>query len=221
MKNTILIILSILFSSNFAFSQSINWQSIQENQKNIAYLNLGYDFGVTTQLGYGYQLNASKPILLTTDLSMPMGSDFMDDFKFRIGGQMEVFEKNNFSLSAKLLFSAKRHETNLVRQFGLGSELSLTAGYYKSKWHVAAEMGFDNFIATHLKHSDDIVSNYSEIQNGWFGNSGGQFFYGIQGSKTVGKRMEINLRLGAINAQGNHENALLPVYFQLGLVYKL
>jgi len=220
MKNTALILLTILFSFNFANSQNINWQSFQEDQKNLAYLNLGYDFGLTTQLGYGYKLKAFKPILLTTDLSVPMGNDFLDDFKFRIGGQMEVFEKNNFSVSTKILATTRRHETNLVRQVGIGTEISLTAGYYKPKWHMAFEIGFDKFLATHLQQGEIMKSNFPEIQDGWFSNSGGQFFYGLQGSKTLGKRMEINFRLGTTNAQGNHENALLPYYFQLGLMYK-
>lgn len=60
----------------------------------------------------------------------------------------------------------------------------------------------------------------AEIQNGCFENSGGKCFYGLQGSKSLGKRMEINLQVGATNAQGNHMNALLPVYFQLGLINK-
>jgi len=221
MKKITFIIFALLFNFSFAFSQNINWNSIQENQKSLAYLNFGYDFGITTQLGYGYQLKAFKPIMLTTDLSIPMGNDFLDDFKFRLGGQMELFAKNNFSLSTKLLAIARRHETNLVQQIGIGTEISLTAGYYKPKWHLAAEMGFDKSIATHLKHSELFEANYAEIENGWFVSSGGQFFYGLQGSRILGQRMELNLRIGATNAQGKHVNAVLPYYFQVGLGYKI
>ena len=63
-----------------------------------------------------------------------------------------------------------------------------------------------------------MVSFGSEISNGWFIPSGGHFFYGIQGSKTIGSRFEISLRAGATNAQFKDKNPLLPYYVQLGLI---
>jgi len=48
-------------------------------------------------------------------------------------------------------------------------------------------------------------------------STGGNWHYGIQGSKTVGRSYEITVQLGATNAKGNDENAILPFFFQLGL----
>ena len=60
----ITIVLGLMISFNFVNAQNINWASIDKNQQHIVYANLGYDFGMTTQLGYANHLNSSKPILL-------------------------------------------------------------------------------------------------------------------------------------------------------------
>lgn len=213
---TLLFILSISLS----YAQNYNWSSNNENQKNIAYLNFGYNFGVTTQLGYGYKLNTVKPILLIVDYSTPMGNDLVDDFKVRIGGQVSIFEKKKFIASAKIYGIFRRHQTSLIKMESFGSEIAGIFGYYKPKWHIAGEFGFDKSIITHLEHSDGMLENFPSISNGWFIPSGGHFYYGFQGGKTVGDNFELSLRVGATKAQFKDENPVLPIYTQLGLCYK-
>jgi len=212
---------AFFFSVNVCFPQIMNWQTNPDQQHSLIYLNIGYDYGLTTQIGYGYKLNTLKQILLKTDLSIPMGNQLLDDFKFSIGGQIAVLEKNNFHVSASCDFIVRKQQTSIVRQIGIGSEVAIVTGFYKKNWHIAVEFGFDKSITTHLKHSEYMQSNYSEIQDAWFWNTGGQLFYGLQGSKTIGKRINLNLRIGATNAQGNDVDALLPYYGQLGIIYKL
>jgi len=216
----ILTMLILVASVSCAFAQNINWKSVSEHNKSLAYLNFGYDFGMTAQIGYGYKLNAFRPILLTADYSFPMGKELIDDFKIRLGGQISVFEKSSFVVSARIYGIFRRHQTSLVRMVGFGSELSAIAGYYKPKWHIAGEFGFDKSIITQLKNSDIMREIFPGVTDGWFIPSGGNFFYGVQGGKTFGKSLELSLRIGATNAQSNDENALLPYYTQLGLLWK-
>ena len=220
MKKIIIILITALsvYSIN---AQSINWQSIDKDQKNIVYLNFGYDFGMTTQFGYGRKIETFRPILLTADYSMPMGKDLVDDFKLRIGGQISIFERNNFIASAKIYGIFRRHQTKLVRMASFGSETAVILGYYKPKWHIAGEFGFDKSIVTHLKHSDIMKDNFPAIADGWFIPSGGHFYYGIQGSKTIGNNFDLSLRVGMTNAQFNDKNAIMPIYTQFGLIYKI
>ncbi len=221
MKIITIFLLTILFNLNVVYAQTTNWRSIEDSQKSLVYLNLGYDFGLTTKLGYAHKLDAFRPILLMADYSFPMGKTLFDDFKFRLGGQIEIFDKNHFSFSAQYFAIVRRQQTNLVRQLGVGSEVMVALGYYKPKWHLAIELGYDKSLATHLKHSDKMTSNFPEIKDGWFYNTGGQLFYGLQGSKTLGENMEISLKIGATNARGKDENALLPYYAQLGITYRV
>jgi len=208
-------------SVHFSNAQNINWTSLEKNQNDQIYLNFGYDFGLTTQLGYGHQLNMNRPIIITADYSFPMGKNLVDDFKIRLGGQISIFQKEEFVLSAKAYGIFRRHETKLVRMINFGSELAAIFGYYKQSWHIAAEFGFDKAISTHLKHSSVMEENYPAITNGWFEATGGNFIFGIQMSKRMRKKFEVSLRLGATSAQAKDENAILPYYAQLGINYKL
>ena len=211
-------ILLVMTFAGICNAQNINWRSLNDEQPNLAYLNFGYDFGLTAHLGYARSIQTFRPILLSADYSFPMGKQLLDDFKIRYGGQIEIVELNNFSASARIFGNFKRRETELVRIIGFGAELSALVGYYKPKWHIAAEFGFDKSITTHLKHSDIMRDNYGKINDGWYLPSGGHYFYGIQASKTLSRSLEISMKMGLTNAQGNDEDALLPYYFQLGLL---
>lgn len=213
-------VLILLWSINSCVAQNVNWNSYQENQTSFTYLNFGYDFGVVTQIGYGKRIDGFRPILLNVDYSFPMGKNLIDDFKVRLGGQISIFEKNNFIASAKIYAIARRHETNFVRMTNFGSEVGIVAGYYKPKWHLAIDFGLDKSAATHLKHTEKFSENNPNLEDGWLIPSGGNFIYGLQGSRTIGEKFEFSLRAGATNALSKDENALLPYYTQLGFIWK-
>lgn len=219
MKNLIVTIVALM-CINTLNAQNINWLSTTDNNRMI-YLNFGYDFGLTTQLGYAHKLKSTRPIVLSADYSLPMGKNLVDDFKTRAGCQIAIYNMGDFMLAAKAFAIFRRHETNFLRIASFGTEISGVLGYYKPKWHLAFEYGFDKSIASHLKHPEIMKENYAAISDGWFTPSGGQFFYGIQGSKAIKEKLELSLRMGATNAQFDDRNALLPYYAQLGLLYKI
>lgn len=213
----IIIILCITLTSTILHAQSINWTTPNTETSHMAYLNLGYDFGVTTQIGYGYKIETFNPLWLTVDYAMPMGKKLTDDFKIRVGGDLLIYETKGFAVSAALYGNFKRHETSFIRMAGFGSDISTTVGYYKPKWHIQGELGFSKSIINHLKHSEQIQENYDAIKDGWFLPSGGHWFYGIQFGKTIGQQFLLSLDLGVTNAQGKDVNALLPIYAKLGV----
>jgi hypothetical protein len=146
-----------------------------------------------------------------------MGSDLLDDFKVRVGGQLEAFQLDGFSATVRVLSNLRRYENQLVRIVGFGADIALVTGYYASAWHAAAELGFDKSIVTHLKHSGVMRSNFPGIRDGWFMPSGGHYYYGIQAGKTLGESYALTLRVGRTSAQFDDEDALVPYYVQLGL----
>ena len=145
----------------------------------------------------------------------------MDDIKLSVGGQIELLKRNTFITSASLYGTFNKHETTLVKMTSFGSETSIVSGFYKSNWHIAAELGFNKSIVTNLKHSEALKENLPMINDGWYQSTAGYFFYGVQGSKTIGEKIELSLRLGATNAQGKDRNALLPYYAEVGLLWKM
>lgn len=221
MKKLTVVILLVTAVAVTGYSQDVNWRSLRDDQQNLVQLKLGYDYGVTAQLGYHRSLFIIRPVLLGVDFSLPMGSDLVDDFKLRIGGQVEVFEMGGFSATLKIMSNFRRYENDLVRIASFGSDFAGVVGYYTPSWYAAGELGFDKAITSHLKHSD-IMRRYvfAEIRNGWYVPTGGNWYYGIQGGKSIGESFDLSLRLGATNAQKKDEDAVLPLYAQLGLDVK-
>ena len=217
MKKILLAIIVLAVLSEYSHSQNINWRSLDNGQNNIMQFNFGYDFGATSQLSYNYYINGFRPIVLGLDYSLPMGNILLDDFKVRYGAQIEIAEWEGFSLTAKIYSNFKRYKTALVRTITFGSDFTAVAGYYRPTWHAALEYGFDKSIISHFKHSDIMKENIPTIKDGWYIPTGGHHYYGIQGSKTLGDIFSLSLRLGQTKAQFHDEDAVLPIYFQLGI----
>jgi hypothetical protein len=146
-----------------------------------------------------------------------MGNVLLDDFKVRMGAQVEVVQAGGFSATVKILSNFRRYETELVRIISFGADIAGVAGYYTPSWYAAGEFGFDKSIVSHLKHSDLMKSSVPTIRDGWYIPMGGHFYYGIQGGKSIGESFDLSLRLGATSAQGSDEDAAVPYYLQLGL----
>ena len=217
MKNIIAAMIIMMAVSEAGYSQNINWRSLREDQRNVVQLNGGYDFGATAQVGYARSFSLIRPIVVGLDYSFPMGSSLTDDFKARLGGQVEIVEIGGFSATIKIYSNFRRYENQMVRIVSFGSDFGLLAGYYASTWYAAGEFGFDKAIVSQLKHSDIMRANFPAIRDGWYLPTGGNYYYGIQGGKTIGEMFELSLRLGATSAQDHDENAAIPLYLQLGL----
>lgn len=217
MKNSVMAVLVVMALASTGYSQNINWRSLGEDQRNVVHFSFGYDFGVTAQAGYSRSFTVIKPVVVGLDYSSPMGRDLVDDFKVRVGAQTEIVQIGGFSMTLKIASNFRRYENALVRIASFGSDFAVLAGYYRSTWYAAGEFGFDKSITSHLRHSDVMRANFPAIKDGWYVPSGGHFYYGIQGAKTIGESLDLSLRLGATKAQDNDEDALVPWYAQLGL----
>ncbi len=216
MKKLVMAVLVVTAFAEAVHSQNINWRSLDEHQRNIVQLNLGYEYGATSQLGYSRGFTILRPVVVGLDFSVPMGSDLLDDFKVRIGGQVEVVDVEGFSVTVKITSNFRRYQTHLVRIVSFGADLGVLAGYYTSSWYAAGEFGFDKAITAHLRHSDIMKANFPGIKDAWYVPTGGNYYFGIQGGATLGDNFDVTLRLGRTKAQKHDEDAVLPYYAQLG-----
>ncbi len=220
MKTLLKATLASLVLVTASYSQNINWRSFGESQRNVVQFNAGYDYGATAQIGYGREFLLIRPVVAGLDFSIPMGKVLVDDFKLRLGGQIEVVEIGGFSATVKIYSNLRRYQTEMVRIVSFGSDFGFLAGYYASTWYAAGEVGFDKAIATQLKNSDIMRANFPGIRDGWYVPTGGNWYYGVQGGKTIGEVIELSLRLGATDAQFADEDATVPLYLQLGMGVK-
>ncbi len=217
MKNALKVLLLATALTEAGYSQNINWRSLGEDRRNIVQLNVGYDFGATAQLGYSRAFTLIRPVVVGLDYSLPMGNVLLDDFKVRLGGQMEIVQVGGFSTTLKVFSNLRRYQTSLVRIVSFGSDFGVLAGYYRSTWYAAGEFGFDKSVATNLENSDIMKAYFPAIRDGWYVPTGGNYYYGIQAGKTLGESLDLSLRLGATDAQFDDENAVLPYYVQVGM----
>lgn len=214
-----LCLVCILFFTGIK-SQTINWHTLQPGTKNILTAGVSVDHSFSYVFSYGYQVSSNRPVVLTAEYSFPSGENITDDFKTRIGGKVRWLKKNNFYLASTFNGIFRRYQSEFVRQLNFGSEISVQAGYYKSKWFVAAELGFDKAIITHFRHSDIYKQNFPGVKDGWFEpSSGGNLFAGLQGGIS-GKKTDLFLKLGKLKAQDFVTDPLIPVYAGLGFNFR-
>ncbi len=217
MKTILVTLIIIVAAAQSGFSQDVNWRAMRMDRPNRLQLNFGYDYGAVTQMSYSHAIALPRPVVVGLHCSVPMGDQLIDDFSIRLGGQMEVVEWRGFSATVKIASIFRRCQNELVRIVSFGADFSMLVGYYDPDWHAAAEFGFDKAIATRLTHSDVMKTyGFSGIRDGWYVPTGGNFYYGIQGGKTIGNWVDVTLRFGLTDAQFDDENAMLPYYLQLG-----
>jgi hypothetical protein len=220
MKTIITALIIVTAATNVSFSQNVNWRSIRGDQQTLLQFNFGYDYGTTAQMSYSRVIPLFKPATVGLDFSFPMGDNLLDDFKVRLGGQIEVLEIGGFSATVRIASIFRRYQSEMVRIESFGSEFALVAGYYAPTWSLGGEFGFDKAITSRLTHSGIMKEMYPQIKDGWYVPTGGHYFYGIQGGKTIGETLDLSLRFGQTSAQADDENAVIPLYFQLGLGVK-
>jgi hypothetical protein len=223
MKQIKLIILIAVFFYKPAagFSQTLNWGNFKKNQQHIFNVNAGIEHGLIFGVGYGHQLKSKLPVVLNAEYSFPSGRKLFDDFKTKIGGQVRVYQTGNFHFSAKAYSVFRRYESDFVRLLNFGTEMSVIIGYYKLKWFVAGEAGFDKAIITHFKHTQSYKEIYPLVKDGWYEPAtGGNFYYGLQAGYSFHKN-DIYLKAGKIVSQDFQSDPVIPFSVQIGFNLKL
>jgi hypothetical protein len=202
-------------------AQTINWNAL-ENSNHVITVGFGWDYSVSYNIGYAYQVQTKVPLLLNANFSIPSGKNLMDDFKTKIGGQVVLLNNANLKGCISLNGIFRRYENPLVRLQNFGSELKGTFGYYNSKWFVAGEIGFDKAIVTHFKHSERFKETiYGDVEDGWFEPAtGGNILYGIQTGFSFLKS-DITINIGKVSSQDFKSTPLIPFYLMMGYNCKI
>jgi len=210
-----------IYQPIIGLSQTLNWASLKKNQRNILNINASVEHGLIFGTGYAYQLKSQLPIVLNAEYSFPSGEKLFDDFKTKLGGQIKFYQTGNFLFSVKLRGVFRRYGSDFVRLVNFGSDLSATVGYYKSKWFVAGETGFDKAIVTNFKHSNSYKEIYPDVKDGWYEPAtGGNFYYDLQTGYSFRKN-EIYMKAGKIVNQDFQTNPVIPFTVQLGFNFKI
>lgn len=223
MKNKIVSVITIILcaTGSCCFAQSINWEGLKTDERHILNLQVGVDYGLIYGLGYSYHFKSRLPMVLSTEYSIPSGSKFLDDFKTKIGANVRLLDFNNIGLSLNVNGIFRRYDNTLVNILNFGANANAIVGYYKPKWFVAGEIGFDKAIVTRFKHKDAYKENFPEVRDGWYEPvTGGNFQYGIQLGYSFNKS-DLYLKGGRAVAQDFKTKPTIPLYLQIGYNIKL
>ncbi len=160
-------------------------------------------------------------MVLNLEYSFPSGKNISDDFKSKLGTKIRLYQLNYFQFSANISGVYRRYETDLVRMKSFGSDLSGILGYYRTKWFLAGEVGFDKAIVTNLKHSQSYREIYPDVTDGWYSPpSGGNFYYGLQAGFSF-KQHDIYVKAGKIITQDFKTEPRVPFFAQIGYNFRI
>lgn len=210
-----------LMAASSTYAQTVNWAAISEQRPNQIRFNAGFEYGLTATLGYGHTFRIGPlPVIAQIDHTMPAGSNFLDDFRTRLGGEIDLLTLGGWHLSGKMYGLYRRYNAEFVRLDNFGADASGQIGYYRRRWMLAAEIGFDKAIVTHFKHSDTYRYHYAQVVDGWYEpDTGGYWYGGLQAGLSF-TRHDIFLRGGQYIYEGFDNKPLMPLYLQVGYRYK-
>ena len=221
MKNLAFLLIILISIFQKTYSQQYNWNALNDQKGHVVSLNYGLDYGMTTCFGYGYSTSIKKlPIILAVDYSFPSGKIIFDDFKVRTGFQISSPNSSNFRAIAKIYAVFRRLESDFTSQFNFGSDLGLVAGYFKPRFFVSGEFGFDKAIVSHIKQKELYLEIYPEAKSGWYIPMGGNYYYGLQVGYSPGK-LDFILRIGQTRPESSLDNNFLPFYLTLGVNFRI
>ncbi|HMQ49438.1 MAG TPA: hypothetical protein PKA00_18230 [Saprospiraceae bacterium] len=211
----------ILSVSVCHMAQTVNWNALEQSNHFVA-LGVGWDYGLTYSVAYGYQLNSAIPLMLNGQVSIPSGELLLDDYKLKAGAQVVLLNQSHWKGALSLQGIYRRYGNPLVRLQNFGSEMKGTLGYYHDKWFFAGELGFDKAIVAHFEHSDIYKENILQtVQDGWYEPAtGGHFLYGVQTGWSF-RRSDISLSIGKVVTQDFKSTPLIPYYLSLAFSYRI
>jgi hypothetical protein len=208
---TLIILFAIVIAS--PAHADVNFGAL-ERERNIVTVTTGAEYGLLLGAGYARILSfAGRPILLGGDLSLGFAEVDDDDFRLRTGALVPVFARGHWKVIGGLTGTVRGTNNDIARMINVGADISLLAGRYSHRWFVAAELGFDWAITTHVEHDDSYRMNvFAEARDGWYGNSSGILRAGVQSGVTFG-RYDLILRAGRLL----DDSQMIPIYATLAI----
>jgi hypothetical protein len=204
-----------------AFAQEVAYRRMNDQTRHLISLNFGADHSMNAGVSYGYVLkNRFTPVIIGTELTVPSGrSALLDDWKWRTALQAELWKNNHFSFALKPGFIIRRNESAVAKMCNIGADLTLTFGYVRPKWGIAALVNYDHSFATHVRFGV-MKTYYPGIRDGWYGSGGGNFKFGIRAHYSV-KSVNLFLTAGKQLGQNFKDNPVLPFFGQLTLQWQI
>ena len=138
-------------------------------------LTMGIDPAVIPSIGYS---RASSLFGATAQVSLEggvvAGKADLGDYRVRMTGQVQLAQYRALRLAVRGAAITRGTSNDVFRAVNFGADVGAIGGLYRRRWFVAAEMGFDKAILTHLTHTRLYRDRYyAEAKDGWYIDNGG------------------------------------------------
>lgn len=115
---------------------------------------------------------------------------------------------------------------------GFGIEARAAPGYHGAGWSVAADVGWQGTLVSHIEHSDLVREAFRDRHpgvdhggpvDGWYGLTAQRFRFGVMGARKLGDDLSIQLAAGALfsrQRQGlllSFAHGQVPVYLEASM----
>jgi len=194
-----------------AQAQEVNLGALDQ-ASNVVHVRSGAEYGFVAGAGYSRVVPfLDRQLVLTGDFTLPWAGLDLSDYQLRVGALVPIVGARRWKLAASVAPTVRGTKNDIGRMTDLGADLGVVGGYYAPRWFVAAELGFDWAMTTHVSNSDLYRSTvYPGARDGWYTNPGGNARAGLQGGVSFG-RHDIILRIGEVRDTSG-QPPLLPFY---------
>jgi hypothetical protein len=179
-----------------ANAQAINYGTLDTEQPNAVHAEFGAEHAFVMSGGYSRTLElGGHPLVVGGMLTVPWAKLDLSDYQVRATVSAPLVGGDKWKLAGRVAPTLRGTKNEVNRMTGFATDLSLFGGYYAPRGFVAASLGFDWALSTHIKHTDEYRSTvYADAKDGWYSTPGGNFHAGLQGGISI-RDVELTLRL--------------------------
>lgn len=214
MNKYIFLVLVLLQIGQHLFAQTLNWASIEAEDKHFLSLVIQGDYSMNYGVAYGYKLPTPKtPMVLGIELNSPFGNDFLDDWRSNVNLHMRLWERNGFAWSLNPGFVTKNYTSEVANLNNVGFVLKTQLGYYKARGSFAADVSYERTLFSKIAHTG-LKAYYPAIRDGWYSSTGANIKVGATLNYSF-RAYDLFLSLGKPFGQDFKNNPTLPFYADL------
>lgn len=184
-----------------------------ERTRHAVGLDGGLDEAFVVRATYSYRLGWDSPpdARIWARFTLPVVLPDLGDWAVEGGLQASALRWRDLRLALSVGPILKLDTNRLFTAFAAGLGATMLAGYEGPRWGLSLEAGWEQMLATYLRHSDRYVESINPgAKSGWYAASGSVARLGARGGFRVGS-VEVFARVG-VDATGLF-NALTPPFY--------
>jgi len=182
-------------------------------------LEAGLESAFITRATYAHELPGFlRDATVYARFTWPVVTPDLADFAVDAGLSATAIGTERWKVQL-LLGPSLRNTSNMAfSATALGLRSGMLAGYRSDGWGLMAELGYEQILTTHLRHSDLYKDTYyAQAKDGWYSISAGTWQLGLRGGGRIG-RVELYAALGVM-ATDQLKPLTPPFYATVGSAY--